>query len=152
MGQPGCATGIARLRVISTGEGRQQATGDPRALMPGDISSGALMPSFADALSENSQGTIIAIEVTTGARNNRFPAGYNVWRKTIGCQVTALAISGRANRAVVTLISEYHGVPVSTITIVAGAADSRKRISINGMTKDHVLERLESGMSDNKEG
>jgi hypothetical protein len=37
MGQPGCATGIARLRVIFTGEETAPATRDPGAFKPGDI-------------------------------------------------------------------------------------------------------------------
>ena len=142
MGQPGCATGIARLRVISTGEGRQHATSDPRVLRPGDISSGAPMPSFADALSENSGNTIMAVEVTAGARADLFPDGYNAWRRTIGCRVTVPATGGKANRAVIALISESLGIPASAVTIVAGTTASRKRISVSGMTKTRVMKRL----------
>jgi len=142
MGQPGCATGIARLRVISTGEGRQHATSDPRVFMPGDISSGAAMSSFVDALFENSAGTIMAIEVTAGARADLFPAGYNKWRKTIGCRVTAPAAAGKANHAVIVLIGVVLGVPVSSITIVAGTSSSQKKVSLKGISKMRVMEQL----------
>jgi hypothetical protein len=37
MGQPGCATGIARLRVLYTGEERQQPLVIRCVFKPGDI-------------------------------------------------------------------------------------------------------------------
>src|SRR4030042_6668173 len=90
---------------LNTGEGRQHATGDPCALMPGYISHyGALMPGIADALLEDRRGIIITIEVTAGAKTSSFPAGYNELRKALGWRVTAPAVGGKANRAVVSII------------------------------------------------
>jgi hypothetical protein len=100
------------------------------------------MFSLDDALLENSSGTIMALEVTAGARADLFPAGYNEWRKAIGCQVTAPATAGKANRAVVALIATVLGIPASAITIVAGTSSSQKKIALYGMTKARVAERL----------
>ena len=50
------------------------------------------MQDIADALFEDRFGTIIALEITAGAKTDSFPAGYNEWRKTIGCRVTAPAV------------------------------------------------------------
>jgi len=130
---------------LNTGEGRQYATGDPCALMPGYISwYGARMPGIADALVEDRQGVLITIEVTAGAKTSSFPAGYNEWRKAIGCRVTAPAVDGKANRAIISLIAETCGVPASQVTIQSGATSSLKRVLVAGLDRKALLERLET--------
>jgi uncharacterized protein (TIGR00251 family) len=101
------------------------------------------MPGIADALSEDRNGTVIAIEVTAGGKKAAFPAGYNEWRKTIGCRVPAPALEGRANRAVIDLIAGTLGRPVASVGILSGAASSHKRILVTGIGKADVLRRLE---------
>jgi hypothetical protein len=112
--------------------------------MPGNISSGgSLMPDIADALVEDRHGTLIAIEVTTGAKTNSFPAGYNAWRKTIRCRVTAPAVDGKANRAIISLISETCAIPAAEVVIRSGAASRQKQVLVRGMDKKDLLGRLE---------
>ena len=100
------------------------------------------MPDIADALSEDRQGTLITIEVTAGARTSAFPAGYNEWRRAIGCRVTAPALDGRANRAVITLIAERFTVSPARVHIQSGASSSQKRVLVEGMVRMDLLERL----------
>jgi len=100
------------------------------------------MPDIADALLEKRQGTIIALEVTTGAKHDSFPAGYNEWRKTIGCRVTAPAVEGKANRAIITIVSEVLAVPSTTVSIQSGATSAQKRVLVTGMKKKDLLDRL----------
>ncbi len=100
------------------------------------------MPDFADALSEDRDGTLIAIEVTAGARSEAFPAGYNAWRKMIGCRVSAPALEGKANRAVIALVSAYLDVPSSSVSIRSGAISSQKRVLVSGISKPEVIDRL----------
>ena len=111
MGQPGCATGISPGKGLNTGEERQHATGDPCALLPGNIpfQTGDPMPDISGAVSEERQGVVISIEVTAGAKEAGFPAGYNEWRRSIGCRVTAPALEGRANKAIIELVAETSG-------------------------------------------
>jgi len=112
--------------------------------MPGYISyDGALMPGIADALFEDREGTLIIIEVTAGARTSSFPAGYNEWRKAIGCRVTAPAVDGKANRAILSLIAETCAVPASQVTIQSGTTSSLKRVLVAGLDKKALLQRLE---------
>ena len=96
------------------------------------------MAGIADALSEDGNGTIIAIEVTAGGKAI-FPAGYNAWRKMIGCRVSAPAIEGRANRAVVELVAGTLNRPVASVSIMSGATSSHKRLHIAGIGKEEVL-------------
>jgi len=129
---------------LNTGEGRQHATGDPCALMPGYISYyGALMPGIADALLEDRRGILITIEVTAGAKTSSFPAGYNAWRKAVRCRVTAPAVDGKANRAIISLISATCAIPAARVNIQSGATSSLKRVLVMGLDKKALLERLE---------
>src|SRR5512135_2843496 len=103
---------------------------------------GAPMPDIADALVEDRHGTLISIEVTAGAKTSGFPAGYNEWRRAIGCRVTAPAVDGKANRAVITLIAEQLGIPPARVQIQSGATSSQKRILVEGISRQEILERL----------
>jgi uncharacterized protein len=100
------------------------------------------MPDPADALFEDQHGTLVAIEVTAGAKTAAFPAGYNEWRKTIGCRVTAPALEGRANKAVMTLVSRTLRVPASAVSIHSGATSSLKKVLVTGMKRDEILSIL----------
>jgi uncharacterized protein (TIGR00251 family) len=101
------------------------------------------MPPFADALTEDRNGTLIAVEVTAGAKNGAFPSGYNEWRKTIGCRVSAPALEGRANKAVISLVAKTLSVPSSAVSIKSGATSSIKYIHITGLTAAETLARLD---------
>ena len=101
------------------------------------------MPGIADALSDVPQGTVIAIEVTAGGKKEAFPAGYNEWRKMIGCRVSAPALEGRANRAVMELVARTLGRPASSVSILSGATSSQKKILVAGMSRDAVVKELE---------
>ncbi|MDD1690201.1 MAG: DUF167 domain-containing protein [Methanoregula sp.] len=102
-----------------------------------------MMPGIADALSEDRNGTVIAIEVTAGGKKEAFPAGYNEWRKMIGCRVSAPALEGRANRAVIELVAGTLDRPVASVSIQSGATSSHKRILVTGMTKAEILMQLD---------
>ena len=102
------------------------------------------MPGMPDALSEDSTGTIIFVDVTSGAKENLFPSGYNEWRQSIGCRVTAPASEGRANKAVIALVAKTLGVPASSVSIVSGMTASHKRIHVSGRSKSALLRVLQS--------
>jgi len=96
----------------------------------------------ADALSEDKRGTILSLEITAGAKSDQFPAGYNEWRKAIGCRVTAPASEGKANKAVLLLIAKFLSVPASSVSIESGTTSSQKRVLVLGIGKQDILERL----------
>lgn len=100
------------------------------------------MSTMADALFDDRHGTLVAIEVSPNAKSDLFPAGYNEWRKSIGCRVTAPAVDGRANKAVLTLISATIGVPASSVTLVSGQTSSQKKVRIAGITKAQLVKQL----------
>jgi hypothetical protein len=101
-----------------------------------------LLPDISGAVAEERHGVVIAIEVTAGAKDAVFPSGYNEWRKSIGCRVTAPALEGRANKAVLNLVAGRLGVPVSSVSIVSGATSSQKRVLVAGMGRQQVIDQL----------
>ncbi|NMB78259.1 MAG: YggU family protein [Methanomicrobiales archaeon] len=106
------------------------------------------MTDFSPAIAEDSHGTVLAIEVTAGAKTASFPAGYNEWRKMIGCRVTAPALEGRANKAVMALVAQRLDVPASSVSILSGATSSQKRVLVTGLCRNEVVARLlEAGTS-----
>jgi uncharacterized protein (TIGR00251 family) len=96
-----------------------------------------------DALSDDREGTTISIEVSAGAKTNEFPSGYNEWRKAIGCRVTAPAVEGKANKAIIRLVSGVLHVPSSTVIIQSGSTSSQKRVLVTGLSKEELLSRLD---------
>ena len=97
------------------------------------------MPDITDALFEDRHGVVIAIEVTAGAKTSAFPSGYNEWRKMIGCRVTAPAVGGKANKAVMALVAQSLDVPASSVSILSGSTASQKRILVTGTTRAELL-------------
>lgn len=86
----------------------------------------------SDALQSHPDGCLIALEVSPNARRNRFPDGYNPWRRAIGCAITAPPVEGRANRAVIELVAAAFGVKRSQVEVIAGATSTQKRVLVHG--------------------
>ncbi len=97
------------------------------------------MEPYADAVVEAAHGVIIALDVTAGAKRSTFPAGYNEWRKSIRCQVTAPAVGGKANRAIIDLLAETFEIPRSDVSIIAGHTSSSKTVAIAGLSRSSAL-------------
>jgi hypothetical protein len=100
------------------------------------------MPDIGEALTETKDGAILAIEVTAGAKQDLFPAGFNPWRKTVGCRVAAPALEGRANAAVIAAIAGFLQLPSTAISIRSGATSSIKKVHIAGMKKQDLTARI----------
>lgn len=92
----------------------------------------------ADALTSTREGTVLLIDVTPKAKVDRFPSGYNEWRHAIGCSITAPPVEGKANRAIIALLSKTLTIPQFRISILTGASSSQKRVLIQGMTHEQI--------------
>lgn len=128
---------------VKTGEERQHTTNDPWLLMPGDNPILACMNKFRQALRETENGTVMAIEVSAGSSRDIFPSGFNEWRNAIGCHIRPAPLEGRANKAVISLISKVLCIPRSQIHIISGATSSQKKILIEGMEEEALASNLE---------
>lgn len=95
-----------------------------------------------DICQETSDGIIITVEVSAGSKREMFPNGYNPWRKAFGIAVKAPPVEGRANKAVIKIISGYFSVPSSSVTIISGQTSSLKKVRICGVTRHQVIELI----------
>jgi hypothetical protein len=98
--------------------------------------------SFEDALRPTAGGIIIDLEVTPGARETRVPSGYNEWRGRIEAKLKAPPEKGRANEELLRALSGLFNVPVSQISIISGATDSRKSIKVIGLAREDAIKTL----------
>jgi uncharacterized protein (TIGR00251 family) len=98
---------------------------------------------FAQAIEEGEAGVIISLDVSAGAKKDRFPSGYNEWRKSISCQIHAPPVEGKANKAIQAAIASALGVSRSNVTIISGATSSQKRVRVEGLTKVEAIARIE---------
>jgi uncharacterized protein (TIGR00251 family) len=102
------------------------------------------MVNISEALTGTTNGTIIAIEVSTGSKSDLFPTGYNPWRKTLGCQVSAQPVEGKANIAIIDLIATVLDLSRSDVSIVSGATSSQKKVLVRGLSAEIVKSRIET--------
>jgi uncharacterized protein (TIGR00251 family) len=64
--------------------------------------------------------------------------------RAVRVRVTAAPEDGRANRAVIELLSERLGIPKSALSVAGGATSRRKWIEVEGLEEAEVWRRLEA--------
>ena len=84
----------------------------------------------------------LQIRVVPRAKRNSIEVGSD---GRIKVRVTAIPESGKANDAVIALLSKRIGVPKRDIEIVRGQTARNKTIRVDGVTKQEVLGKLSSG-------
>lgn len=102
--------------------------------MPGDNS----YIDYSSAILETDTGIIITFDVSAGAKREVFPSGYNPWRHAIGISVKTPPIEGKANKAIISLLSDVFKISKQQITILSGATSSIKRVQIEDLSSDIV--------------
>jgi uncharacterized protein (TIGR00251 family) len=100
------------------------------------------MNPFGDAITESGTGVILAIEVSPSSGREKFISGYDPWRRSLRCSVKSPPVHGRANREVIESLGRILGVPAASVQVISGATQSRKRLRIEGITRQEVLERF----------
>ena len=100
------------------------------------------MTSYGDAVTESGTGVILAVEVSPSSGREEFISGYDPWRRSIRCSVRSPPVQGRANREVIESLGRILRVPAASVQVIAGTTQSRKRVRIEGVTRQKVLERL----------
>lgn len=94
---------------------------------------------------ESGDGCIYCtLDVHAGAKREAFPVGVNEWRAAVGCSIRAPPVEGKANKAIIALVSAVLDLPKSSVTIVSGQTSSVKRVCISGMDKDTFLKKIDS--------
>jgi uncharacterized protein len=84
----------------------------------------------------------LAVTVTPKSRANGIEASRA--KGTVRVRVTAAPEDGRANRAVIELLSERLRIARSAVTLAGGATSRRKWIEVDGLEEAEVWRRLEA--------
>lgn len=107
--------------------------------MPGP---GSGVAHWRDAVQPAEGGVRLLLEASPGAGHARFPDGFNPWRGRLGIRVREPARDGKANQAVLALLSEFFGVPGGAVVLESGATDSRKAVVVRGIDVAAARARL----------
>jgi len=111
-------------------------------LVPGDNFLSVNMTDISTTLEKSANGVIIRIEVTPGSKRVEFPCCFNLWRNTIGCALIEPALNGKANKALIELISDFFNVSKVDITIISGLHSRIKRVRIEGITEKEAISKI----------
>jgi uncharacterized protein (TIGR00251 family) len=90
-------------------------------------------------VADGSTGAVISLHVTPRSSRNQIGP---IEDGALRVRVTAPAVEGAANVALIRLLAETANVPRSSIEILAGATGRHKRVLVRGLTAGQVLKRL----------
>ena len=82
------------------------------------------------------------IRVSTGAAENVIGGWMG---DKLKIRVTAAPEKGKANKAVIRLLSRELGIPASRIVLTKGTTSSNKTIEVDGLSSDELNRKLRSG-------
>jgi uncharacterized protein (TIGR00251 family) len=90
-------------------------------------------------LEQNARGVIISVKAHAGARQNAILGERN---DALRVAVTAAPEKGKANRAIIALLSDSLGVPKSAIELISGDTSPQKRFLIASANLASIAEML----------
>lgn len=93
------------------------------------------------ALDENERGVILPVKAQAGARKN---AIVGERQGAVRISVTAAPEKGKANRAIIDLLSKTFGVPKSTVELISGETSARKKFLLVGASAQSIRVALDS--------
>ncbi len=91
-------------------------------------------------LRQTAQGVTFAVRVQPRARKNALTGTVG---DALKLALTAPPVEGKANQAVIELLSDLLGVPRSSVAIIGGKTNRLKVICISGLTPAQIQQRLE---------
>ncbi|HHZ74488.1 MAG TPA: YggU family protein [Candidatus Poseidoniales archaeon] len=101
------------------------------------------MMDINDVVTLASSGEVsIVIELQPSSSSTEI-SGINEWRKRLQVKVTSPALKGAANQDLINLMSDFFGLPNSSVKIDSGAKDRRKRILLSDISLELVREKLD---------
>jgi uncharacterized protein (TIGR00251 family) len=91
------------------------------------------------ALESHPEGTILSVRAHPGARRNEITGCHDGMLKV---SVTQAPEKGKANKALIALLSEALGVKKSQLQLLAGQASQQKRFLVRGLTTEDLSRRI----------
>ena len=95
---------------------------------------------MAIALEPHPEGTILPVRAQPGARQNEIRGEQNGMLKV---SVTQAPEKGKANKALIALLSKEFSLRKSQIELISGATSSQKRLLVREVTLEELWERIE---------
>ncbi len=93
---------------------------------------------------ETQQGATLIVKVSAGSRRNELRGIHD---EVLKLAVTPVADKGKANEAVLSLLSASLDYPKSDLRIVSGSTRSEKKILFAGQKKEQLVERINQYLS-----
>ncbi len=91
-------------------------------------------------LERHAEGTVVAVRAQPGARRNEIRGEQDGALKVC---VTAAPEKGKANKAIVAVLSKSLSLRKSQIELIAGETARRKRFLVRGIDLDELARRIE---------
>ena len=86
------------------------------------------------------RGVILPVRARAGARSNEIRGVHD---GSLQVAVTQVAEKGKANRAIIKLLSKTLGIPRSTIELISGNTSASKQFLLRDETASQVQQQLE---------
>jgi uncharacterized protein (TIGR00251 family) len=99
---------------------------------------------MAVALESHAEGTILPVRAQPGARRNEIRGEQE---GALRVSVTRAAEKGRANKALLDLLSKKLGLRKSQIELIAGATSPHKRFLLRDLTREEAARRIAQALT-----
>ena len=99
-------------------------------------------PPVAIVREDPARGVVLVDVVVIPGAARTVVRGLDPWRHGLSIRVAAKPTEGAANAELLRFLAGHLGVPGSALAIVAGHRSRRKTVSIRGLTRDRIEERL----------
>lgn len=101
---------------------------------------------ISSCLIKSEDGCYLDISVSPNSSDNRV-GDVNIWRDNLEISVKEKAKEGKANQAVIDLLSERLNIPTNKIEIVKGRTSKQKRIFFRSVDLPEIKDKLEKMIS-----
>jgi uncharacterized protein (TIGR00251 family) len=95
-------------------------------------------------LEQNSRGVILPVRAHAGARRNAILGARD---GALRVAVTAAPEKGKANQAIIALLSKTFGVSKSAIELISGETSPQKRLLVRNIEMDQLRQAVASVLS-----
>lgn len=90
-------------------------------------------------LERHVEGVVLPVRAHPGARRNELKMGVD---GTLRVSVTQAPEKGKANKAIVELLSRELGIKKSQMELIAGESSTQKRFLLRGVSVEEIMRRL----------
>jgi uncharacterized protein (TIGR00251 family) len=98
-------------------------------------------------LADHSEGVVLPVKAQPGSRKNSIRGEQN---GALKISVTQVAEKGKANSALIEVLTDQLHLKRSQIELISGETQSQKRFLIRGISRDDLLVRIAAALADRR--